>query len=65
MTGTTPERPIEPEMSPEVAERTSGLRTGWTTGTCASAAAKAAAIGLRHRRRAPETSRSPLPDGAG
>ena len=38
--------PIEPEMSPEVAERTSGLRTGWTRGTCATAAAKAGAIGL-------------------
>ena len=36
----------EPELSPEVAERQTGLRTGWTTGTCASAAAKAAAIGL-------------------
>ncbi len=36
----------EPELSPEVAERQTGLRTGWTTGTCASAAAKAAASGL-------------------
>jgi cobalt-precorrin-5B (C1)-methyltransferase len=36
----------EPELSPDVAARTTGLRTGWTTGTCASAAAKAAATGL-------------------
>jgi cobalt-precorrin-5B (C1)-methyltransferase len=42
MTGET----NEPELSPEVAERQTGLRTGWTTGTCASAAAKAAALGL-------------------
>jgi cobalt-precorrin-5B (C1)-methyltransferase len=54
--------PIEPEMSPEVAERTSGLRTGWTTGTCASAAAKAAAIGLSTGRR-PDTVDVGLPDG--
>src|SRR5919106_6596206 len=54
--------PIEPEMSPEVAERTSGLRTGWTTGTCASAAAKAAAIGLCTGTR-PETVEVGLPDG--
>jgi cobalt-precorrin-5B (C1)-methyltransferase len=54
--------PIEPEMSPEVAERTSGLRTGWTTGTCASAAAKAAAIGLSTGVR-PETVEIGLPDG--
>ena len=54
--------PIEPEMSPEVAERTSGLRTGWTTGTCASAAAKAAAIGLWTGVR-PETVEIGLPDG--
>jgi cobalt-precorrin-5B (C1)-methyltransferase len=37
---------VEPDLSPEVAARTSGLRTGWTTGTCASAAAKAAALSL-------------------
>ncbi len=54
--------PIEPEMSPEVAERTAGLRTGWTTGTCASAAAKAAAIGLCAGTR-PETVEVGLPDG--
>jgi cobalt-precorrin-5B (C1)-methyltransferase len=54
--------PIEPEMSPEVAERTSGLRTGWTTGTCASAAAKAAAIGLWTGVR-PEIVEIGLPDG--
>ena len=54
--------PIEPEMSPEVAERTSGLRTGWTTGTCASAAAKAAAIGLCSGSR-PDTVEVGLPDG--
>jgi len=54
--------PTEPEMSPEVAERTSGLRTGWTTGTCASAAAKAAAIGLCTGTR-PETVEVGLPDG--
>jgi cobalt-precorrin-5B (C1)-methyltransferase len=54
--------PIEPELSPEVAERTSGLRTGWTTGTCASAAAKAAAIGLCTGQR-PETVEVGLPDG--
>ncbi|MDQ1361152.1 MAG: cobalt-precorrin-5B (C1)-methyltransferase [Acidimicrobiaceae bacterium] len=42
MTGET----NEPELSPDVAERKTGLRTGWTTGTCASAAAKAAASGL-------------------
>jgi cobalt-precorrin-5B (C1)-methyltransferase len=54
--------PIEPEMSPEVAERTSGLRTGWTTGTCASAAAKAAAIGLCSGTR-PEAVEVGLPDG--
>jgi cobalt-precorrin-5B (C1)-methyltransferase len=62
MTDATPERPIEPEMSPEVAERTSGLRTGWTTGTCAAAAAKAAAIGLGTGTR-PETVEVGLPDG--
>ena len=62
MTDPTPQRPIEPEMSPEVAERTSGLRTGWTTGTCASAAAKAAAIGLCTGTR-PETVEVGLPDG--
>jgi cobalt-precorrin-5B (C1)-methyltransferase len=55
--------PIEPELSPEVAERTSGLRTGWTTGTCASAAAKAAAIGLCTGQR-PETVEVGLPDGS-
>ncbi|HET9771591.1 MAG TPA: cobalt-precorrin-5B (C(1))-methyltransferase CbiD [Acidimicrobiia bacterium] len=49
-------------MSPEVAERTSGLRTGWTTGTCASAAAKAAAIGLCTGTR-PDTIEVGLPDG--
>ena len=54
--------PIEPELSPEVAERTSGLRTGWTTGTCASAAAKAAAIGLWTGVR-PPTVEVELPDG--
>ena len=54
--------PIEPELSPEVAERTSGLRTGWTTGTCASAAAKAAAIGLCTGQR-PDTVEVGLPDG--
>jgi cobalt-precorrin-5B (C1)-methyltransferase len=37
---------VEPDLSPDVAARTSGLRTGWTTGTCASAAAKAAALSL-------------------
>jgi cobalt-precorrin-5B (C1)-methyltransferase len=62
MTGTPPERPIEPDMSPEVAERTAGLRTGWTTGTCASAAAKAAAIGLCTGVR-PETVEVALPGG--
>jgi cobalt-precorrin-5B (C1)-methyltransferase len=54
--------PIEPEMSPEVAERTAGLRTGWTTGTCASAAAKSAAIGLCTGTR-PDTVEVGLPDG--
>src|SRR5581483_7284216 len=54
--------PVEPELSPEVAERTSGLRTGWTTGTCASAAAKAAAIGLCTGGR-PETVEVGLPGG--
>lgn len=54
--------PIEPELPPEVAERTSGLRTGWTTGTCASAAAKAAAIGLWTGVR-PATVEVGLPDG--
>jgi cobalt-precorrin-5B (C1)-methyltransferase len=49
-------------MSPEVAERTSGLRTGWTTGTCASAAAKAAAIGLCTGLR-PDTIEVGLPGG--
>ena len=62
MTGTTPERPIEPELPPEVAERTSGLRSGWTTGTCASAAAKAAAIGRCTGTR-PETVEVRLPGG--
>jgi cobalt-precorrin-5B (C1)-methyltransferase len=62
MTDATPGRPIEPELSPEVAERTSGLRTGWTTGTCGSAAAKAAAIGLCTGTR-PETVEVGLPDG--
>jgi cobalt-precorrin-5B (C1)-methyltransferase len=54
--------PIEPELSPEVAERTSGLRTGWTTGTCAAAAAKAAAIGLLTGTR-PATVEVGLPGG--
>ena len=54
--------PIEPEMSPEVAERTSGLRTGWTTGTCATAAAKAAAIGLCRGTR-PDSVEVGLPGG--
>ncbi|HYH48952.1 MAG TPA: cobalt-precorrin-5B (C(1))-methyltransferase, partial [Acidimicrobiia bacterium] len=54
--------PIEPELSEEVAARTSGLRTGWTTGTCASAAAKAAAIGLCSGVR-PERIEVGLPDG--
>jgi cobalt-precorrin-5B (C1)-methyltransferase len=49
-------------MSPEVAERTTGLRTGWTTGTCAAAAAKAAAIGLCTGVR-PETIEVGLPSG--
>ncbi|MCA1845435.1 MAG: cobalt-precorrin-5B (C(1))-methyltransferase [Actinobacteria bacterium] len=62
MSGTNPERPVEPEMSPEVAARTSGLRTGWTTGTCASAAAKAAAVGLCTGSR-PESVEVGLPDG--
>ena len=57
-----PPVPVEPELSPEVAERTSGLRTGWTTGTCASAAAKAAAIGLGTGVR-PETVEVGLPGG--
>jgi cobalt-precorrin-5B (C1)-methyltransferase len=57
-----PIEPVEPDMSPEVAERTSGLRKGWTTGTCASAAAKAAAIGLCTGTR-PETVEVGLPDG--
>jgi cobalt-precorrin-5B (C1)-methyltransferase len=57
-----PNEPVEPDMSPEVAERTSGLRRGWTTGTCASAAAKAAAIGLCTGTR-PETVEVGLPDG--
>jgi cobalt-precorrin-5B (C1)-methyltransferase len=57
-----PPVPVEPELSPEVAERTSGLRTGWTTGTCASAAAKAAAIGLCTGAR-PETVEVGLPAG--
>jgi cobalt-precorrin-5B (C1)-methyltransferase len=57
-----PVEPIEPEMSPEVAERTSGLRTGWTTGTCASAAAKAAAVGLCTGTR-PEIVEVGLPSG--
>lgn len=57
-----PVEPVEPDMSPEVAERTSGLRPGWTTGTCASAAAKAAAIGLGTGRR-PETVEVGLPGG--
>ena len=54
--------PFEPEMSPEVAERTRGLRAGWTTGTCASAAAKAAAIGRCTGTR-PDTVEVGLPDG--
>src|SRR5438105_11292593 len=62
MTSDAPNTPVEPELSPEVAERTSGLRTGWTTGTCASAAAKAAAIGLCTGVR-PETVEVGLPGG--
>ncbi|HZQ77153.1 MAG TPA: cobalt-precorrin-5B (C(1))-methyltransferase [Acidimicrobiia bacterium] len=54
--------PVEPELSPEVAERASGLRTGWTTGTCASAAAKAAAIGRCNGVR-PDTIEVALPGG--
>ena len=62
MTGHALPEPVEPELSPEVAERTSGLRTGWTTGTCASAAAKAAAVGLCAGVR-PETVEVGLPGG--
>jgi cobalt-precorrin-5B (C1)-methyltransferase len=62
MTETTRDGPFEPEMSPEVAERTKGLRTGWTTGTCAAAAAKAAAIGLATGTR-PDRVEVALPDG--
>ena len=59
MTGET----NEPELSPDVAERQTGLRTGWTTGTCASAAAKAAAMRSGHRPRAHEVEVG-LPKGA-
>lgn len=52
----------EPELSPDVAERQTGLRTGWTTGTCASAAAKAAACGLATGV-VPETVEVGLPKG--
>jgi cobalt-precorrin-5B (C1)-methyltransferase len=41
-----PGETFEPDLSNEVAERTTGLRTGWTTGACSSAAAKAAVVGL-------------------
>src|SRR5258707_11914404 len=62
MTSEAPNTPVEPELWPEVAERTPGLRTGWTTGTCATAAAKAAAIGLCTGVR-PETVEVGLPGG--
>jgi cobalt-precorrin-5B (C1)-methyltransferase len=62
MSHALPPEPVEPDLSPEVAERTSGLRTGWTTGTCASAAAKAAAVGLCTGTR-PETVEVGLPGG--
>jgi cobalt-precorrin-5B (C1)-methyltransferase len=62
MTSDVPNMPVEPELSPEVAERVSGLRTGWTTGTCASAAVKAAAIGLCTGVR-PDTVEVGLPGG--
>src|SRR5438445_13535634 len=62
MTSDAAPQPVEPELSPEVAERTSGLRTGWTTGTCATAAAKAAAVGLCTGVR-PETVEVGLPGG--
>ena len=62
MTSHATNEPVEPDLSPEVAERTSGLRTGWTTGTCASAAAKAAVIGLSTGVR-PESVEVGLPGG--
>ena len=62
MTSDAAPQPVEPELSPEVAERTSGLRTGWTTGTCASAAAKAATVGLCTGVR-PDTVEVGLPGG--
>lgn len=53
---------FEPELSPDVAARRSGLRTGWTTGTCAAAAAKAAVVGLSTGT-APRQVDIALPDG--